>query len=928
MPDFKAFVRRNLSCLALPRQRELTIVEELAAQLEDVYDSLIARGLSETEAWNELQRQMPDWTTIGDELLEAEPVAVRLAQPEHGSLAGAMTTRSLARWLQPRLALGLAGDLQSSVRLLVKNRGFTLTTILTLAVCLGANAAIFTIVYTVLLRPFPIPDAHRIVAMGDVYPTVTPNDILSNTVPSYFDRQRAITALEAQAMFTRWYDTLTIDGLAQEIRGLRVTPSLFRVLHVSPALGRAFTDADSDIGAEEKIILSHGLWQRLYAGDRTVIGRDLRLGWTGRRYTIVGVLPQGFSFFAVAGDGHARAPDEEIQFWLPLAFTAAQKSDDARTRYGYFHIGRLRPGATIEQVQAQIDALNAANFERFPELGLEELGMYTAVTPLQDALTRGVRRTLYLLWGGAAFVLLIGALNIANLSLARATVRGREVATRLALGATRLRVIRHLMLEGVVLAGTGGLAGVAVGAWILRTLASSGMATLPNGASDQVDWSVAGATLVASVVVGVLIGLVHMTIVNRTNLTQVLSEGNRLGTGGRGTRVFRRGLVVTQVALSVVLLMGAGLLLTSFRNLLAVDAGFEAQRVTTATIFPPPSRYKDQHDVTALSNRLLESIRNTPGVEAAGITSNIALSGRTSPATVFAAEYVPQPGEALVLPSVVSVSPGYFEAMGTPLLQGRFFADSDEEHTRRVAIVDERLAARFWPNADPISKRLRRGGSEEYTVIGVVRDVRFESLAGQSETLGTAYFPHTQAPPLGRLRWIAVKAQGDSAAVVRTLRTALKAIDPDLPLSDIQTMTQRTSRSVAAQKLAMGLAGLFGIVALFLSGIGLYGVLAYVVAQKTREIGIRIALGCTPRGIFRMFFTEGVRLVAVGLVLGIVGTLAMARVLEGQVFAVQPTDPFVLTTVVIATGMVALLACVSPAYRATGVDPLNVLSEQ
>jgi predicted permease len=927
MPDFKGFVREHLSALALPRQRELKIVEELAAQIEDAYESLVAEGRSDEEAWNELQRQLPDWTTLRDELLDAEPVIVRLAQPKRGPLAGA-TTRTLVSMLRSFLATGLARDLQTSVRLLIKHRGFTAATILTLVVCLGANAAIFTVVYSVLLRPLPVPDAGRIVAMGDVYPTITPNDILSNDAPSYFDRLKAVPTLEEQAMFTLWFDTFAIDGVSEEIRGMKATPSLFRVLQVNPALGRTFTDAEGEIGAEQKIILSHGLWQRLYGGDPTVVGRDLRLGWTGRRYSIVGIMPRGFSFFDLGDDGHARAPGDGVQFWIPLAFTSAQRSDEARTRYGFFHIGRMRPDATIEQVKAQIDAVNATNVERFPQFDFAQLGMYTAVTPLQDALTLRVRRTLYLLWAGAAFVLLIGALNIANLSLARASVRARELATRLALGASRFRVTRQLILEGVLLAGVGGLASVGVGMWILRTLVFSGMANMPNAASVHMDWTVVGFIMAVAVLVGVSIGLVPATTVNSLNLNQVLAEGSRLGTDGRATRLFRRALVVTQVACSVVLVMGAALMLTSFRNLLAVDAGFDAKRVVTATIFPPPSRYKDQRAVVALSNRVLESIRTIPGVRAAGITSNIALSGRTSPATVSAVGYDPQPGEASVFPSVVAVTPGYFEAMGTPLVRGRDIAGSDREHTQRVAIVDERLATRLWPNRDPIGRNVRRGDSEPYTIVGVVRDVRFEGLAGRADSAGTAYFPHTQAPPLGRLRWIAVKTAVESPVMMRALRSSLLAIDPDLPFADMQTMTERTTRSVMPQKLAMGLASMFGVVALFLSVLGLYGVLAYVVAQKTREIGIRVALGSTPRGIFQMFFKEGLTLVAGGLMLGLLGALAMGRALEGQVFGVAPTDPVVLGAVAVSTGIVALLACISPAYRATRVDPLNVLNGQ
>jgi putative ABC transport system permease protein len=400
----------------------------------------------------------------------------------------------------------------------------------------------------------------------------------------------------------------------------------------------------------------------------------------------------------------------------------------------------------------------------------------------------------------------------------------------------------------------------------------------------------------------------------------------RFSSGGRTTRLFRRGLVVTQVAVSVVLLTGAALLLTSFRNLLALDPGFSAEHVLTATIFPPPSRYKDQRDVAAVSSRVLESIRSLPGVTAAGLTSNIALSGRTSPASVSAAEYTPQPGEAVVLPSVVCVTPGYFEAMATPLVRGRYFSDSDKENTQPVAIVDGRLAARFWPGQDPIGKVLFRGQSRRYTVVGVVGDVRFEG-PGQTESLGAAYFPHTQAPPLNRLRWLAVKTTIDPAPAVRAIRVALRAIDADLPLSNVQTMTERQARSVTSQRLAMGLAGTFGLVALFLSLVGIYGVLSYVVAQRTREIGIRIALGSPVLRIFQLVFREGFTLVSAGLVLGLLGALALGRALEGQVFGVTPTDPFVLGTVFVSTGLIALLACISPARRATRVDALRALNE-
>ncbi len=925
MPDFQAFVRQHLPHLALPGDRECKIVEELAAQLEDAYDSLLARGLPVDDAWHELQRQLPAWTSIADALLEGEPSVVRLAQPERGRLAG-RTLRRLLSAAREFLSAGVVRDLHSSLRLLVTHRGFTSTTILTLAICLGANAAIFTVVYAVLLRPLPVADPDRIVAMGDVYPTITPDDILSNDVPSYFDRREAITALDEQALFANWFDSLVIGGVSEELRGMRATPSLFRVLQVNPALGRPFTDAEGEPGADRKIILSHGLWQRLYGGDLSVIGRDLRLGWTAQRYTVVGVMPAGFSFFD-RGDGHARAAGDGVQFWIPLAFTAAQRSEQARTRYGYFHIGRLRADASIDEVKAQLDALNAATFQRFPQFRLAELGMHTAVTPLHEALTRKVSRLLYLLWAGAACVLLIGALNIANLALARSIVRTRDLATRLALGASRYRVMRQLVLEGVLVAIVGGLAGLAVAAGILRALAAGGMSNVPNANAIHMDWIVIGAVMTASVVVGVLIGLVPAMTTKTLNVAETLAEGGRLGTGGRTAGLFRRGLVVAQVACSVVLLVGAGLLLTSVRNLLAVDAGFDASGVVTATIFPPPSRYPDQRAVVGLSNRLLDAVRSIPGVSGAGITSNIALSGGTSPSSVRPDAAVVSANEPPVLPSVVSVSPGYFESMGTRLVRGRSFNETDREDSLPVAIVDERLAERFWPRQDPVGKGIYRGNSNRYTIVGVVRQVRFDTLAAASASIGAAYFPHTQAPNTSRLRWVAIKSATDSAGVVRSLRAALTAIDPELPLADVQTMTERVSQSIAAPRLAMGVATTFGVVALLLSVIGIYGVLAYIVAQKTREIGIRIALGSTAGAIFRLFFKEGLTLIASGLTVGVAGAIVAGPVLEDQIFGVAPTDVLILGVVALAAGAIALLACVSPARRATRVDPLTVLND-
>jgi predicted permease len=833
--------------------------------------------------------------------------------------------RELLRQCRDALTAGLARDLVQSVRLFVTNRGFSGAVVLTLAVCLGANAAIFSVVDGVLLQPLPVPEPDRIVGIGDVYPTITPNDVLASDVPSYFDRRKAVDTIDEHALFTFWFDTLVINGVPEELRGMRVTPSLFRVVGVRPALGRAFTDAEGESGAELKLMLSHGLWQRLYGGDPSVIGQSLRLGWTGQRYTIVGVMPDGFAFFEQGSDGHAGASLRDVQFWIPLALTPAQKSDSARTRYGFFHIGRLRPGVTLDQVQAQIDALHAETVARFPQFRYAELGMYPVVTPLHEALTRDVRSTLYLLWGGAGFVLLIGALNLASLALARASVRARELATRLALGARRLHVTRQLVVEAMVPSIVGGAAALAVAAGLLQALALTGLENLPNAARIQLSGVVVALIVAASALVGLLIGLLTAAAASALTINLAFADGSRAATGGRSARALRRALVVAQVALSVVLLIAATLLFASLRHLLGVDAGFSAARVMTATIFPPPSRYPTAQAVVALSDQLLERVRRMPGVEAAGLTTNVALSGFASPATVSAANGAVAGGSEVV-PSVVAVTPGYFEAMGTRLVRGRYFTDNDHADSLSVAIVDERLASRLWPSQDALGQRIHRGDAGPFTVVGVVREVRFESVAATSGAIGTAYFAHAQAPPMGRLRWLAIKTVTEPAAVVRAVRAALIEVDPHLPLSDVQTMDERRSRSLVPQTMAMTLATLFALVALFLSLLGIYGVLTNAVARRTREFGIRIALGSSVHGVFRLVLQEGVTLVGLGLLLGLMAAVATGKLLEGHVFGVQATDPLILGGVAIATGGVALAACLAPARRATRVDPVDVLS--
>jgi predicted permease len=477
----------------------------------------------------------------------------------------------------------------------------------------------------------------------------------------------------------------------------------------------------------------------------------------------------------------------------------------------------------------------------------------------------------------------------------------------------------------MVPAAIGGAAGLVVGAAIIELLALDGLDNLPHAADARMNAVTMVFVAAVAAVVGLVIGVVPTTTAGTWRINEVLGDASRSGTAGRAARLLRRVLVVTQVAVSLVLLIGATLLFTSFRHLLALDGGFAPDGVVTATIFPPPSRYPDEQAVIRLLDRLRERARQIPGVTAAGFTSNIALSGFESPSTVSAADRTAPDAQPLV-PSIVVATPGYFEAMSTPLVRGRYFTDADRESAARVAIVDEHLARRLWPDQDPIGKAILRGEFGPSTIVGVVREVRLERLAGSIDAIGTAYFPHAQAPPTRRLRWIAIKSVADSAAVVRELQAAVAEIDPDLPIADVQTMNERTSRSLVPHRLATNLATMFAAVALLLSMLGIYGVVTMLVARRTREIGIRMALGSTARRVLRLVLTEALVLIGAGVLLGLGGALAMAQALTGLVFGVRPTEPLLFALAALATACAALLACIAPAQRAARVNPVDVLS--
>jgi predicted permease len=833
-------------------------------------------------------------------------------------------------------------DLRVGLRLLWRDRSFTATVAFTLALCIGANVALFSVVNNVLLRPLPMPESERIVVIGNGYPNAGAANIRAVAVPDYFDRLRETTVFEEQALYGNVSLTIDQGGTPARVRGMNVTPSFFRVLGVQPLLGRTFTDDEGEIGNNQKIVLSYGLWQSAFGGDAAIAGRDIRID--GQTYTVVGVMPQDFVYLR---------PD--VMLWRALAFTPIQKSDQTRHSNNFQQIARLKRGATVERGQEEIDALNAANLDRFPQFKelVVNAGFHTVVTRLQDDIVRDVKTTLYLMWGGALFVLLIGCVNVANLALVRSRARLKELATRLALGAGRMRIARQLITESMVLALLSSAAGIAVGWAALRLLGVLNIQELPRGSEIRLDAAVAGVTVAAGAAIGFVLGLIPSAAVRPSTVTTMLREEGRSGTSGRGARALRRGLVVAQVGFAFMLLVGAGLLFASFQRVLAVDPGFRPEGVLTASVVLPRARYRDNAAMKGFLDRSLERLRSLPGVEAAGTTSTVPLSGNMNNSVIFAEGYRPSPGESAIAPSQVDISPGYFEAMGVQLVSGRFFDDRDVPlpgaptsafgtSQPRIVVVGDRLARRFWPGQNPVGRRMYLPTDPNdltaitdrtvfIEVVGVIREIKVRSLTQEEESVGACFFPVAQNMPPPQAPAIAfhyaIKTAGNPAALAAAVRQAVADVDRELALYDVRPMVERVDQSLVNRRTPVVLSVSFGVIALFLSAIGIYGVLAYVVTQRTREIGIRMALGSSGRQIFDLILREGLVLVAGGFALGIAGALAVRQSLQSQLFGITATNPTVLAAAAAVLALVAIGACALPARRATRIDPAIALAE-
>lgn len=811
---------------------------------------------------------------------------------------------------------GLLQDMRYAIRGLAKSRAFTLTAILTLSLCIGANVALFAVIYHVLLHPLRVPDADRIVLIYNSFPKAGAERAAASVL-DYFERREYMTVFEEQALFNVREPSVDVNGVPERIEAMQVTPSFFRVIQTHPQLGRGFTEEEGELGKDRVIILSHGLSRAIF-GQRAAIGQTVRIDGEPRR--VVGVMPANFVLVS-----------SKVQAWVPLVFSEQDKAYRFNNNWAF--LGRLKEGATVAQAQSEVDALNFLTLRRFPEdaLILTNVGFHSVAVRFQDDLVRDVRSTMYLVWGGALCVLLIGCVNVASLILIRFRGRFRELATRVALGAGRKRITLQLLSESVLLTTVSGVGGLIIGDIALRVFGTANLNQLPGGTQINLDATVILYTIIAAVVIGIVLGIVPALAGGVTHVTQALRDGGRAGTVGRRAQTVRRLLVAGQLALALVLLVGAGLLFTSFRRVLMIDPGFNPNGILTLSVNLPQSRYANGTVVRGFTERALHELRSIPGVLTVGATSSIPFAEDYDQGILLPEGY----RDKTVIASYFSdVTPGYFETMRATLVRGRFFDERDSSTAPNVVIVDERLAKRFWPTTDPIGRRMYEPSDTKnllavtaktrwWTVVGVVKEVKLRGLVEGVGSTGAVYRPLAQR--WNRSLTFALRTSGDPLSVGNVAQKTIAKLDQDLPVFDVQTMVERTDRSLVTTRSATMLATAFGLVALSLAAIGIYGVVAYAVTQRTKEIGVRMALGSTSAAIFRLIIREGVALILIGFLFGSFGAVALKQTLESQLFGTSFTDPVVLTAAAGLLMLVAILACAIPARRAARVDPLVAL---
>ena len=815
---------------------------------------------------------------------------------------------------------GFVHDLRYALRAARRSPGFTAVAVLSLALGIGANSAIFSVASALLLRPLPYQDAHRLVILWNRSPGLGIAEDWFSTA-QYFDIKHGQQAFDEVAIVIGANANLTGDGEPERVGTIRVSSNLLPLLGVRPLLGQLFVPEDDVAGAAGTALLGYGTWVRRYGSDPGVVGRSLLVN--GQSYRIVGVLPRSFSLRQEVVPTLGVVADAELVLPLPLPPNAPQ----IRGREDYNVVAKLKPGVSVRQAQAEMDGLTARLRRDHPELYPPNGGLTFSVVPLQEQVVGDVRRSLVILVGAVGFVLLIACANVANLLLSRAVARQREMAVRAALGAGRARLVRQLLTESLLLALAGGALGRVFAALSLQGIRVLGAKSVPRLHEIGIDTGVLAFTLAVSALSGLLFGLAPALRLGRVDLQRALQDAGRGAAGagsvwGRGQNL-RRSLVVAELALSVVLLIGAGLLVRSFAHLQQVSPGFNVSDVLTFELTMTGRKYADVQALSETYRQLWARLARIPGVTAAGGVSALPLSQMMSWGPITIEGRTPPPGEKFVNADQRMVAGGYFRAMEIPLLQGRDFNEQDTRANPRVAIVDEYMARQMWPGQDPIGKRLRTGGIDTnvnapwMTVVGVVGRIKQDTL--ESESRIALYLPHAQVP--ARAMNVVVRARG-AAALTSLVRREIRELDPDLPLYGVRTMEARVDESLARRRFSMLLLTLFAALALGLATIGIYGVIAYLVSQGTRELGIRLALGATPSRILGAIVAHGMSIAAVGVGLGLAGAFALTRVMGSLLYGVRASDPLTFLGIAALLTAIALAASLIPARRAARIDPV------
>jgi putative ABC transport system permease protein len=812
-------------------------------------------------------------------------------------------------------------DLRYGARMLLKQPLFTMVAVIALALGIGANSAIFSVVNGILLRPLPYDESERLVALSERGKQM---DGMSISYPNFTDWKAQNQTFDQIAVYNRASYNLTGIGEPERLLAAQASAELFSVLRVSPAKGRVFTSDEDKPGGEPVVVLSYGLWQRRFGGDEKILDQTISLN--DRNYTVIGVMPQKFLF------------PSRIEMWVPVGPLSDQESWKERGNHpGLYGVARLKPGVTVEQARADMDTVAEGLEQRYPD---SNTGNRVTITPLLENYVRDIRPALWILLGAVGLVLLIACANVANLLLARATSRQKEIAVRLALGASRWRIIRQLLTESVLLSFIGGGIGLLLAQWGIDLILAISPNDIPRAREINLDMGVLAFTFGISFLTGLIFGIVPAFQATRFDVHETLKETGR-GNSGRHQWV-RSSLVVVEIATTLVLLVGAGLLIRSFYQLQQVNPGFSYDSLLSFSVSLPQKKYETDEQQINFFRQALQNIQALPGVKDVGMASGLPL-GNNGWQTSFRVEGQPppEPGKSPLMEASLA-SPDYFKAMGIRLLKGRYFTEQDnrahltEEKTRgktadeismmgvNAMIIDEEFARRYWPDEEAVGKYIRRGGDQGtlIEVVGIVDRVKMDGLNTDSNRV-QGYFPFFQIPQRGMT--IVVKSSIEPTQMVAAARQQILAVDPHQPVYEIRTMDEIKSQSIASERLNLTLLSIFAGVALILALVGVYGVMSYAVTQRTHEIGIRMALGAQTGNVMKMVIANGMKMAMIGIVIGLGGAFAVTRVMQNLLFGVSATDLLTFVSVPVILVGVALVACFVPALRATKVDPMIAL---